>query len=532
MPLSRTHRPQQFKDVTGQAHVTETLRAEVAKGMLGHAYLFSGPRGVGKTTSARIFAKALICEKPNDGEPCNACDACQAVAEGRCIDVIEIDAASHSRVEETREAIIEHVRFAPARWKYKIYILDEAHQLSGHSWNALLKTLEEPPAYAIFILATTELHKVPATIVSRCQRFEFKRIAPADMAERLQDIAKQEGVTLGDGVTNALVRAADGYVRDAESLLEQLISFGEKKITPDLAELILPSSNLPIVAELLTIAATRDVATTLTRLEKAIAEGIAPLTLLDDLLAATRLLIRAQDPAEAARLAQGDDGQKAIHALIGKYTLGELGDMALLFIERRRDAKQGVDAVFACELALVRIAGNLLPSANVTRAPIPTSAPSPAPTPPPSPSKKIAETPTPPPTKEPVAPKEPSPSPVIPAVENVDITLHTVLLKWREIIRLVEVENRALPFVLKVAKPEAVQGAKIIIRFQYPFHREKIVEDLKSKRIVENALRQALGNDTLLVDGVIGDTLGTADRQETKDIVTNVLNAFGGTVVE
>lgn len=541
MPLSRTHRPQRFTDVTGQEHVTETLRAEVAKNMLGHAYLFSGPRGVGKTTSARIFAKALICENANNGEPCNTCDACTSVANGSCIDVIEIDAASHSRVEETREAIIEHVRFAPARWKYKVYILDEAHQLSGHSWNALLKTLEEPPAYAIFILATTELHKVPATIVSRCQRFEFKRIAPDAMRARLNALAKEEGVTLADDATAAIISAADGYVRDAESLLEQLVSLGEKKITRELAELILPSSSLPAVAALLTTAGTRNVAQTLTDLRTLFEDGQQPLTLLDDLLAAARLLIRAEDPSEAARLKNGDDGQKAIHALMGTYGLGELNSMALMLIERRRDAKLGIDAVFACELALTAIAGQLLPHAP-KQAGAPNQNSQTPPTPPPAPKPPAPPVNAPEPEKKPEPTPEPAPVPTpAPAAEftapqptppQTDVTLHDVLLKWREIIRLVEEENRSLPFVLKITKPESIQGNKVILRFQYPFHQEKIIQDLKSKRIVENALRKAVANNTLIIDGVIGEIIGEADRTSTKDIVSNVINAFGGTVAE
>jgi DNA polymerase-3 subunit gamma/tau len=550
MPLSRRYRPQSFQDVTGQSHITETLRNEVAQSLVGHAYLFSGPRGVGKTTSARIFAKALLCEKPEKGEPCNACDACREVTDGRCIDLVELDAASHTGVDNVREAIIEHVRFAPARWKRKIYVIDEAHMLSASAWNALLKTLEEPPSYAVFILATTELHKVPATILSRCQRFEFKRIAPDEMAARLKTIAKEEGITMDDETIAAVVRSADGYLRDGESLLEQLASLGQKKITRATAELVLPASRLPAAAALLGTCATRDVAASLKQLQELLDDGAAPLPLFDDLLAVVRMLLRAQDPSEASRLAAGDDGLRAVHALIGTYEIGELGDIALLLIERRRDAKGGVDPVFALELAVTAIAAGLLPhgpksgqggamGAGAVRS-VPGAATQPAP------SKashsetaaavaeRTASTPTPsvramkipvPPAAPPVA-QTTAPSP-----ENAP-SLHDVLIKWREVIRLVEKENRSLPFVLKTCQPESISGLTIVIRFQYPFHREKIVDDLKSKRIVEAALRIALGRDDLLIDGVVGELVGDADRPTTTDIVSKVLNAFGGTVVE
>ncbi len=231
--LSRKHRPKKFADITGQSHVTETLRKEVASGILGHAFLFSGPRGVGKTTAARILAHALNCEKPEDGEPCGNCAWCTSVREFTSLDIIELDAATHTGIDAVRESIIENVRFSPSMGKRKIYILDEVHMFSTSSWNALLKTLEEPPAYAFFILATTEWHKVPATIISRCQRFEFKRI-PADALEaRLQFLAKQEGWDVSDDVIQLIVSRADGCARDAETLLGNWVRSASLKSTPN-----------------------------------------------------------------------------------------------------------------------------------------------------------------------------------------------------------------------------------------------------------------------------------------------------------
>lgn len=521
MPLSRTYRPQRFADVTGQDHITETLRREVAQGLIGHAYLFSGPRGVGKTTSARIFAKALLCERPKEGEPCNECDACREVTAGNCIDVAEMDAASHTGVDNVREAIVEHVRFAPVRWKRKIYVIDEAHMLSTSAWNALLKTLEEPPDYAVFILATTEIHKVPATILSRCQRFEFKRIAAPEMTERIKRLAKEEGVSLHEDVVAALVRSADGYLRDAESLLEQLLSLGEKKITSEVAGLVLPASRLPDAATLLGVCAERKVADALQSLRQFLDSGTAPMPFFDDLLAVVRLLIRTEDPAEAKLLAAGDEGARAVHALMGRYSVTELGDIALLLIERRRDAKSGVDPVFALELAVVGIA---------TRGSTPT--------PPASQPVVIARTapapaPAAPTTPRVVTKSEPEKvTPIVAAADVPELSLHDVLIKWREVIRVVEKENRSLPFVLKITQPEAVRGSTIVLRFQYPFHQEKIIGEIKSKHIVETAIRSVFDRPDLLIDGVVGDLVGESDRPTTTDIVSKVLNAFGGTVVE
>ena len=224
MALYRKFRPSGFESVKGQEHIVTTLRNEIKTGRIGHAYLFCGTRGTGKTTVAKILAKAVNCENPEDGSPCNQCSTCQKINRQASMNVIEIDAASNNGVANIRE-IIEEVQYSPAEGKYKVYIIDEVHMLSTGAFNALLKTLEEPPSYVIFILATTEAHKIPITILSRCQRYDFKRISIDTIADRLKELMDTEGIEAEDRALRYIAKAADGSLRDALSLLDQCIAF-------------------------------------------------------------------------------------------------------------------------------------------------------------------------------------------------------------------------------------------------------------------------------------------------------------------
>lgn len=230
LPLK--YRPMTFDDVVGQDHVTRTLRNALKMGRIANAYLFVGPRGIGKTTLSRIFAKALNCPSPNGVEPCGECETCRQIAEGRSLDVLEFDAASHRRVEDV-EPIMASVQFRPASSKYKIFIVDECHMLTDTAWNALLKTLEEPPPYVKFIFATTEGDKVLATIVSRCQRFDLRRIQTHQIADRLRSICEREGINAAEDALLAIARGAEGGMRDALSSLDQLIAFKGSEISEE-----------------------------------------------------------------------------------------------------------------------------------------------------------------------------------------------------------------------------------------------------------------------------------------------------------
>ncbi len=222
--IARKWRPKKFEEVIGQEHVVRTLRNELNLGRTAHAYLFVGPRGIGKTTIARIFAKAMNCRNPKDGEPCCECESCKSIADGSSLDVIEIDGASNNSVDNVR-TLREEAQYAPVNSRFKIYIIDEVHMLTAGAWNALLKTVEEPPSHVKFLFATTEAHKVLGTIVSRCQRFDLRRIPTGMIVESLTNIARTEKVPISSGAISALARAADGGMRDAQSLLDQIISF-------------------------------------------------------------------------------------------------------------------------------------------------------------------------------------------------------------------------------------------------------------------------------------------------------------------
>ena len=239
--LYRKYRPQTFGEVIGQEHVVQTLTNSVKSNNISHAYLFSGPRGSGKTTIARLFAKAINCEKPVNGfEPCNKCSSCLEIMGGNSMDLVEIDAASHTGVDDVRQ-LIEGIRFSPVKSKYKIFIIDECHQLSKAASNALLKTLEEPPAHAIFILATTESHKMLATILSRCQKFDFKRLQVSEIIKKLEFISKKENVKFDDSALSLIALNSRGSFRDAESLLDECMSFSSGKgliKTEDIKELL------------------------------------------------------------------------------------------------------------------------------------------------------------------------------------------------------------------------------------------------------------------------------------------------------
>ena len=272
--LARKYRPQRFSELVGQEHVARTLSNAIAQNRVHHAFLFTGARGVGKTSAARILAKALSCEKGPTVEPCGVCDLCQEIAGGRSVDVIEIDAASNTKVEETK-SVLEGVRYLPARARRKVYIIDEVHMLSAHSFNALLKTLEEPPPHVVFVFATTEVHKIPVTILSRCQRFDFKLISTVRLTEHLDGILRTEKIKATPDAVRLIARQAAGSVRDGLSLLDQAIAYvAPETLTAEVTADVLGVADRRLLVELAGAALDRDAGTALRLIARAADRGV------------------------------------------------------------------------------------------------------------------------------------------------------------------------------------------------------------------------------------------------------------------
>ena len=295
--LYRAFRPQTFEDVVGQKHVTKTLRNAIIRNKESHAYLFSGPRGTGKTSIAKIFAKALNCRFGSEGEPCNECDICMSITEGSANDVIEIDAASNNGVDEIRN-IREKVKYAPSEAMYKVYIIDEVHMLTTGAFNALLKTLEEPPGHAIFILATTEPHKIPATIISRCQRFDFKAIELKEIVERLEYVAQSESLEYEEDAIEYIARTSEGGMRDALSIMDQVIAYSNDVITLDDAIMITGGIKSEELNDWLKLIDHRDSREAFIKYHQFIEEGKDPTRLIHELVYYIRDIILMKHDGE------------------------------------------------------------------------------------------------------------------------------------------------------------------------------------------------------------------------------------------
>ena len=322
--LYRKYRPQTFDDVVGQLAVTQTLKNQLQTGKLSHAYLFTGSRGTGKTSSAKILAKAVNCENPQGGNPCNRCNACRSIDAGSCMDVLEIDAASNNGVDNVRDLRDDAV-YTPSQVKMRVYIIDEVHMLSISAFNALLKIIEEPPEHLLFILATTELHKVPSTILSRCQRFSFRRIDQEDIAARLQYVAYQENIELDDSAARILARLADGGMRDGLSLLDQCASASVGDLTAERVYACLGIAGIQECGKLMEHIANHDTASALSLVNRFYSEGKDMAALLDELACLTRdLMILKTAPKEGISMLSGVATENEVKSLTQRFTNGEL----------------------------------------------------------------------------------------------------------------------------------------------------------------------------------------------------------------
>ena len=322
--LYRKYRPQTFDDVSGQLAVTQTLKTQLVSGKMSHAYLFTGSRGTGKTSCAKILAKAVNCLNPDNGNPCNCCEACRAIDSGSCMDVLEIDAASNNGVDNVRD-LRDDAIYSPSQVKMRVYIIDEVHMLSISAFNALLKIIEEPPEHLLFILATTELHKVPATILSRCQRFSFRRISQEDIAARLQYVAYQENIDLDDGAARVIARLADGGMRDGLSLLDQCASATTGELTAERVYACLGIAGERNCGRLVGYIAARDTRGAMELFNRLYTEGKDLSAMLDEMICLCRdLMVMKTAPGVGITMLSGVASDKEVLELTKALTSPEL----------------------------------------------------------------------------------------------------------------------------------------------------------------------------------------------------------------
>lgn len=493
--LYRRWRSRTFEEVLGQEHVTRTLRNALLGGRIAHAYLFAGPRGTGKTTMARLLAKAVNCLSEGNEKPCNQCSICQAINEGRLLDLIEIDAASNRGIDEIR-ALREKVGFRPNEARYKVYVIDESHQLTNEAFNALLKTLEEPPPHVIFVLATTEPHKIPATILSRCQRFDFRRASLEDLRQKLHRICEAEGIAIEETALELIARSAAGSFRDAESLLDQLASYGDDKITLAQVQAVLGTVSSQAVGKLVDHLVKRDVAGGLDLINRVVDDGIDPRQLNRELVEYLRglLLIKAGNGANllnvtAEVLAEMENQARQL-------STQTLLRMVRLFHQASLDLKASLQPQLPLELAFIE--ATLDEDSVAEKGPVskvqatPPSAPAPTvlreshPAEVSRASQAVAGDikPRPAPAGEtPVSRKTPPAS---------GVTVEQVRLNWARILAEIRPYNRSAEALLRSSHAEAVEGNVIVLGFPYAFHKERI-EEPKCQALVEQAFSRVLG---------------------------------------
>lgn len=429
-------RPMSFDDMIGQEHITRTLRNSLKTGRIRHAYLFSGPRGTGKTTTARLLAKAVNCrhEDPNR-RPCNECAACIAVNEGRYLDLIEIDAATHTGVDDVRD-LRDRIAFSPGEGTYKVYIIDEVHRFTGNAFDALLKTLEEPPDHAIFVLATTEIDKVPATIKSRCLPFEFRRVPLHEVADRLQMIVESEGLHVDRAALELIARHGTGSVRDSISLLDQIVTDPDEHITLDLMQRILGTASSEAVRNLLVALANQDSADGLHIINRAVDSGSDPHQLGAQVIDMLRAVLLTQT-ASADLVEASDEDRQFFTDLAGHMSRAYLLRALRIFNEAVNDYRGGWQPQLALELALVEsVHGHeevqVVQQTVMTTAPVPVTRAEPEP-----------------PAAAPDAP------PIIP--------LSQVQSRWNDMLKALNQLNRTAPAVVSQFQVMQVYGNVIVI---------------------------------------------------------------------
>lgn len=487
--LYRDYRPQSFSEVLGQNHIKVSLQNEIQAGKLASAYLFCGPRAVGKTTLARIVAKAVNCEKrPKDSfEPCNQCLSCKSINSGSNLDVMEIDAASNTGVDNVRENIIASARVAPQN-KFKVFIIDEVHMLSISAFNALLKIIEEPPTGVLFVLCTTEIHKVPATIISRCERFDFKRISAADVVKKLKMIVSSEKIEVEDGILEAIARQANGYLRDAESLLGQVLSLGEKKISAKQAELIMPNYNSLEILDLLDHLSQRDATKALKLLNSLVDSGLNVKNFSAEIIVMLRKIIFGKiNPGLSSSLGLdfGENLEAKVALISERLSLEQWIFIAQEFLNVYSGGFNSFIAQLPLELALIRICHSLDGVSFIQEE-----------------SKKTL-------TNSPVSSSSASSSPSSPVIKKSGASLNldrqALSEKWPELLVKIKKYNHSLSFILQNCQAKEIKDNHLCLVFKYKFHQDRL-RDPQVMELVEQALIEVFGS-SLEVDSSVDEAL-------------------------
>ncbi|MFH0840560.1 MAG: DNA polymerase III subunit gamma/tau [bacterium] len=516
--LYRKYRPQKFVEVVGQNHIKLTLEHEIKSDRIAHSYLFCGPRAVGKTTLARVLAKALNCDqiKEKESEPCNTCQSCKEITEGRALDIIEIDAASNTGVDNVRENIIANARMQPTRLKYKVFIIDEVHMLSASAFNALLKIMEEPPSYVVFILCTTEVHKIPMTVISRCQRFDFKKISVVDIVKKLEYIIKQEKIKIDKPILEAIARHSGGHMRDAESLLGQIVALGERQegeslqITQEDAELVIPRNDLNEVISLIELMAKKDVGGAVRLVNKLVDDGFDLKDFTNDLIEILRQMILTKiNPDLIVTL--GVELGESLEAKLVEVNNKASVNLLLSFIEKFIKAKDELKTTFIAQLPLeMAIIEVLNEEQQVIR-----------------------------PSKTEQVEKNYADQQFTQAEKRIkaninNLQLDQVVSKWSEFLNRVKQDNHSLSFTLKVCQPTSIEGNELCVTFNHKIHKDKI-EEPQIRETLEKALQDVYGADLILKANLdenlkIGNNNGNDD--ENGIAIDSLLKTLGGKVVK
>ncbi|MBI4432993.1 MAG: DNA polymerase III subunit gamma/tau [Candidatus Omnitrophica bacterium] len=542
--LARKYRPQNFDEVVGQDHVATTLKNAITLGRIGHAYLFTGPRGVGKTSMARIFSKALNCKTGPTAAPCGKCPGCLEIENVRSLDVLEIDGASNRGIDEIR-ALRENVKFAPATGKFKIYIIDEVHQITSDGFNALLKTLEEPPAHVKFIFATTAAHKVPATILSRCQRFDFRRIPTTVVAETLKEICKKEKIKIEDEALFAVAKAADGSLRDSQSILDQIAASSDEKIKKEDVVRSLGMLEEDRIFELFDALGAREAKTALLVLDGAMKEGKDPSLFLERMIEHTRDLLFLHVSDQLADLIDASDTHKARYAVQKtKLTKDDLFYFFSVLTHSLQVLKRFEMKRVPLELALVKLAQRA-PSVDISAVlqkleSLERSAPAAGA----APAATVVS--------EPIIPmikrkkEEVSEEPDVEELPSDDVTLAETRREqnssslesvWQALLAALRQEKISVASYLAEGEPSDLTGglAKISFPERLNFHRETLeVQD--NKKLIEKHLSALLSQNISIQFEVVKELSGKiAKSQPTSGVADNAvrsaMNIFGGRII-